>query len=206
MLSLILDTSCSRGVIAIVQNNLILWKQDLLIGLQQSPEVIAILEHALQENNLSVNQLEQVVIGTGPGSFTGMRMGAIIGKTLAWAKKIPLIGLSTLHGFTPPVDGPFALLLDAKSEGIYIQIGEKENEKVRYPQKERLLSSPKQIEELLEGIPTLISPHKGPILKKLSSSLEILEVFPDPLHMSKLANNTSLGDKEGLTLQYFKNV
>jgi len=43
-----------------------------------------------------VQELDGIVVGLGPGSFTGIKIGAITAKTLAWSRDIPLVGLCSL--------------------------------------------------------------------------------------------------------------
>ena len=50
----------------------------------------------LNQNKFSVNDLSAVAIGTGPGSFTGLRIGFSVAKGLCYPHKISLIGIPSL--------------------------------------------------------------------------------------------------------------
>lgn len=117
----------------------------------------------LKENNF---QPEQIAIGRGPGSFTGVRVGAALGKALAFGWGIPLIEFCSLKLFIPEEDGPFAVLVDARLGGIYTLTGIMESGNLTQSTEPRLLS-PLQLETELRDIPLLVSPNPLLIEKRI---------------------------------------
>jgi len=69
---------------------------------------------ALKELGIKATALCLIICATGPGSYTGIRVGAVVAKTLSFIHKIPLVGVCTLEGFSEPA------LIDAKMGGAYI--------------------------------------------------------------------------------------
>jgi tRNA threonylcarbamoyladenosine biosynthesis protein TsaB len=59
-------------------------------------ELAPAIESALQGAGLTVDDLGAICIATGPGSFTGLRIGLAVAKGLALARNLPLIGIPTL--------------------------------------------------------------------------------------------------------------
>ena len=61
--------------------------------------------------------IEKIVVAKGPGSYTGVRIGVTIAKTLAWTLNIPLVGISSLEVLAAGVgryfDGYISPLFDA---------------------------------------------------------------------------------------------
>lgn len=62
------------------------------------------IQALLQSNQLTLKDLTGLVVGLGPGSFTGLRIGLATAKGLAYALKIPLVGVSSLAALA--LDGP----------------------------------------------------------------------------------------------------
>ena len=50
--------------------------------------------------------LEGIVVGLGPGSFTGLKIGVIAAKTLAWSREIPIVGVSSMDAVAAGTDAP----------------------------------------------------------------------------------------------------
>ncbi len=63
----------------------------------------------------------QIVLGTGPGSYAGIRTGRTIAQALAFAWGIPLHCISSLDWLLPAKEGEFTACIDAKAGGVYAQ-------------------------------------------------------------------------------------
>lgn len=57
--------------------------------------LLSLIEEALSAAGASMDDVEAIGVGTGPGSFTGLRAGLATAKTLAWLRRLPLVGLPT---------------------------------------------------------------------------------------------------------------
>lgn len=166
MRQLLIETSTERGVIVCLENQQILFSEELPFGLNQSKFLIpALVKHPVE--NLSC-----IGVGIGPGSYTGIRIGVSVAQALAYVWKIPLIGVCSLDGFVPEQDGGFAAILDARIGGAYVRKGIKEGNQVRY------LSEPQvcPLEELkgfLGDSTHLITPFAENIKNKMDA------LYPD---------------------------
>ena len=76
----------------------------------------------LARNGLDYVDLERVVTTTGPGSFTGLRIGLSAARGIGLARGIPVVGVSSLMALSLSVDGPSTVLLDARRGEAYFQI------------------------------------------------------------------------------------
>jgi tRNA threonylcarbamoyladenosine biosynthesis protein TsaB len=75
----------------------------------------------LGRNGLGYADLDRVVTTTGPGSFTGLRIGLSAARGIGLARGIPVIGVSSLVALSLGADGPATVLLDAKRGEAYFQ-------------------------------------------------------------------------------------
>jgi|GEM_PF-1342321 len=62
---------------------------------------------------------DQIVLGLGPGSYTGLRVGASYALGLARAWNVPVIGVSTLEGMAARTNGKVAVTLEARKGNVY---------------------------------------------------------------------------------------
>ncbi len=90
-----------------------------------------------------------IAVGQGPGSFTGVRVGAALAIGLALGWGLPLYGFCSLTAFAPII-GPWAVLFDARTPGVYVLTSEWD--------KPQLLTRAEALEQLRD-IPHLASHH-----------------------------------------------
>ena len=92
------------------------------------------IEELFKENNLKVKDLNKIIVVNGPGSFTGIRIGLSIAKTMAYALKIDINTISSLTAYLVSNDNNKkrkAVIEDNK--GYYISVFDKDN-KVLVPE------------------------------------------------------------------------
>ena len=90
------------------------------------------IEEIFKENNLNVNDLKKIIVVNGPGSFTGIRIGVSIAKTMAYALKIDINTISSLTAYLISSDlkeNKKAVIEDNK--GYYISVFDKNNSPIK---------------------------------------------------------------------------
>lgn len=75
------------------------------------------LAAALKKARLDFSKLDAIVVGLGPGSFTGLRIAVTTAKALAWAGKMKLFGFSTLEAIAAAGDGGLATIVAEAGRG-----------------------------------------------------------------------------------------
>ncbi|NGX37975.1 MAG: tRNA threonylcarbamoyladenosine biosynthesis protein TsaB [Chlamydiae bacterium] len=99
-----------------------------LLGQMRGQKIIKQLSEPLfpaLENFCDLEELDLIAVGTGPGSYMGVRAAATIAKTLAFAKDLPLIEFPSPLAFLPPgYEGHFVFVGDAKMGQLFILTGE----------------------------------------------------------------------------------
>ena len=97
MISLLIDTTTSNITVSIVKDQKILYKYQEKILTDMSSKILPIIDKGLKENKLFLNDIDKLFIVNGPGSFTGIRVGVTVAKTIAWALKKEIIPISSLE-------------------------------------------------------------------------------------------------------------
>ena len=82
MLKLIIDTAITPSFIAIAKNNKIIDSILIERNFMTSNKFIFELDALLKKNNILISQISYLCIGNGPGSYTGLRVGASIANAL----------------------------------------------------------------------------------------------------------------------------
>lgn len=95
-LVLAIDTSSRTGGVALCRGSTVVGEETWLAGGSQTSQVLPAAVRLWERAGLTVRDVQAVVVATGPGSFTGLRVGASLGKGLALALNVPLAGVATL--------------------------------------------------------------------------------------------------------------
>ncbi len=174
MKTLIIDTATEKGVVALFQGDTPIEVVTLPEGLQSSTHLMPVLSDLLARFNLEISSFSLLIVGVGPGSYTGLRVGVTIAQAFSFACGIPLVGVSSLRGFVRSNSGPFVSVIDARSGGLYMERGVREGDQVIFEGKPSLLK-PKEF-SLKEG-EVIVTPHKNLIKDKLPG----LPIFEEPI-------------------------
>jgi tRNA threonylcarbamoyl adenosine modification protein YeaZ len=177
MQGLIIDTSCNRSYLILAQSGepIAYWPMD---GGEKLSKSLGRTIQELIDQHPSF-QADFIAIGTGPGSYTGVRVGVAMAKALAFGWKIPLLPFCSLQAFLPSQTGPFAVLIDARMGGCYCLKGTRSLIDVRFEQPFLL-----KLSQELSKNELLVSPHPLDIQKRLGVDPFVLDSYPNPSFLS----------------------
>jgi len=85
--------------------------------------IFTLIEDVLKKGATDKSKIDSIIIGTGPGSFTGLRVGMASAKALAVSLNIPLVGISLFSAVAPRLFreyGPAAVLIPSRKNEYYI--------------------------------------------------------------------------------------
>ena len=82
------------------------------------------LDQVLKRNRVTLEDLDEIIIGIGPGSYTGLRIAVMVGKMLAYTKNVKLKTISSLFFMTSGYEGRVAALMDARRGYVFSAIYE----------------------------------------------------------------------------------
>lgn len=97
MNSLFINTSTDKMVVAIVVDDKIEYLSKENKGKDLSVSLMPTIEEAFSKTNKKPNDINTIFVTTGPGSFTGIRMGTTVAKTMAWGLNLKVIPVSSLE-------------------------------------------------------------------------------------------------------------
>lgn len=95
------------------------------MGRGQTERIIPMVLDACEAVSVHLGDIEAVCVTRGPGSFTGVRVGLSVARTLASIKDIPLYGLTTFESIMPfmPEDTQhYGIVLESKRDDVYFQM------------------------------------------------------------------------------------
>jgi tRNA threonylcarbamoyl adenosine modification protein YeaZ len=93
---LAIDTATSRAVVALGDpDGRLLAEDGWIAGRRHAEELLPRIDSLLHETGVAPSRLAALVVGTGPGAFTGLRVGLATAKTLAHQLGVPIAGVST---------------------------------------------------------------------------------------------------------------
>lgn len=118
---LAVDTSTSVGAVAVAVGDRVVARARLTKQSRHASALLPAVDEALEAAGVGVRDLDALVVGEGPGSFTGVRVAAATAKGLAHALALPLHAVSSLAGTALAHDGfPIRYaLFDARAERVY---------------------------------------------------------------------------------------
>src|SRR5271156_1903148 len=89
--------------------------------------LMPLLARVMERSGMTLPEIGRVVVTTGPGSFTGLRVGISAARGIALAAKKPAVGLSTLSAYAAPYladddNAPVVVAIDARHSHVYLQV------------------------------------------------------------------------------------
>ena len=108
---LALDTATRKIGIALYDGTQVLHEAVWQSPLRHTVELTPAIEQALERTNTKIEDLEAIGLTIGPGSYTGLRIGAAAAKGISLARNIPMIAVATFDvvAFAVPVDPEYRL-------------------------------------------------------------------------------------------------
>jgi tRNA threonylcarbamoyl adenosine modification protein YeaZ len=112
---LAIDTSTSRTSVAIVEDSKVLYSGFRDGATAHGPSLPALVQEAL-----AVSGVDEVVVGMGPGPFTGLRVGIAFAQSFALAREIPVRGVCSLDAIATQIqEADFIVTVDARRKEVY---------------------------------------------------------------------------------------
>ena len=197
MLIIGLDTTSRSGSVSILRENIILGECLFNTGPRHSENVVSSLEWILNTLDIEKSEIEAVAVSVGPGSFTSLRVGLTIAKSLAYTMKIKLVSVSSLEVLAMNIantEKDICALLDAKRGEVYSGIFRYTNGVLGEVRSEQLL----HVDDLKNGIkvPTLFLGEGAEIHRERLSGIPGTEFAAGNFNITRSSNSAVIGMKK----------
>ena len=125
---LAIDTAlaaCAAAVLDTAHGGMIA-SESATMGRGHAEALMPLIARVMKASDLDVADLDRIAVTTGPGSFTGLRVGIAAARGLALAGNVPVVGVSTLSAYAAPYLGiddktPVVVAIDARHGQVYLQ-------------------------------------------------------------------------------------
>jgi tRNA threonylcarbamoyladenosine biosynthesis protein TsaB len=121
---LILETSGRVGQVAVAEGDLLRGVRRLDEARRHARDLVPAVRELLAQCGWKPRDLQGVIVGRGPGSYTGLRVGIMSAKTLAYATGCTLLAIDTFAAIArqaPPEVLTLDVVADAQQDRLYIQ-------------------------------------------------------------------------------------
>lgn len=116
------ETSGRIGSIALANDGAVVAEEQFAHGLKNAAQIIPIIDRLCRSQGWNAKDVEELYVSAGPGSFTGLRIGITLAKTMALATGVKLVAAPTVRVLAenaPDEARHVVIVLDAKREQIF---------------------------------------------------------------------------------------
>jgi tRNA threonylcarbamoyladenosine biosynthesis protein TsaB len=125
---LAIDTALAACSVAVFDSDAdrILAVQSLPMTRGHAEALMPLVERVMADAGASFAEIERLAVTTGPGSFTGLRVGIAAARGIALASEKPAVGVTTLQAYAAPHQAerrfPIIAAIDARNDQVYFQV------------------------------------------------------------------------------------
>ena len=132
MYSLFIDTHDEFVKIILFRDGQIVTKKIESSSMKHSVITMPLIQSVLNENNINPNNINEIIVVNGPGSFTGVRIGVTIAKTFAYLLNIDIKSIDVLEMKSIFINNDKKIVIEEEKNGKYIGIFENNNKEYKY--------------------------------------------------------------------------
>jgi tRNA threonylcarbamoyladenosine biosynthesis protein TsaB len=152
MTVLAMDTSNQALGVALLDEDKIIGEYITNMKKNHSIRIMPAIQMLMKDCERTPKDLTKIVVAKGPGSYTGLRIGVTIAKTMAWSLHLPLVGISSLEtlaaGAGRYFEGVVAPIFDARRGQVYTGLYRYQNGQLEVVQNDQLVMIAEWAEKL----------------------------------------------------------
>ena len=112
----------------------VFFSKEMMTHNNHSENLLTVIEEGLKLNNIKLKDFNKIIVGEGPGSYTGLRVAMVVAKMASYTLNIPLYTVSSLtyvgSGYLNNLNENILISIKAKKGHSYIKVYEKETNRV----------------------------------------------------------------------------
>ena len=127
MICLFLDTSTEVLRVSLVRDGKAIYDRQLETHNDHSSFLLPFVDEAFKKNNIEFKDLDRLIVGVGPGSFTGTRVSITVAKVYGYSMNVPVFPISSLEMMIYGVDGYdyYVPVIEDKNDKLYFSLFDK---------------------------------------------------------------------------------
>ena len=132
MICLFFDTSSEKLNVSLMRDDNILYDKQIETKNDHSSFLVPLIDEAIKSNNIEFKDIDRIIVGIGPGSFTGTRIAITVAKIYGYSLNIPTFGISSLEIMIYENDGYdyYVPVIEDKNDKLYFSIFDKDKKRV----------------------------------------------------------------------------
>lgn len=145
MRTMIIDTSTQLLIVSFVENEKVIFEVKQMGSNNHSDYLLDSITAGLKATQLEVKDFDRIIVGIGPGAYTGLRVSLTVAKMFSWTLNIPLYTISSLDLLVSGKlyqDGLYAVMMKAKKGYVYGKVIEVKKGQVTYLESEAFMDKP----------------------------------------------------------------
>ncbi len=119
MNQILFDSSTGVLVMAIAKDGKMIDFSIRMGKKDHAKHIVERMDQMLKRKHLDIEQIDEIVVGYGPGSYTGLRISVMVGKMLAYTKGIRLRSVSSLFFLSSGIEGRVCAMVDARNGNVF---------------------------------------------------------------------------------------
>lgn len=188
---LAIDTSNHVMGVAVVSDGKVIGEVITNLKKNHSVRLMPTITSLMEEIGMQPEELNQIAVAQGPGSYTGVRIGVTTAKTLAWSLEIPIVGVSSIEvlayqgRFYP---GEICTFFDARRQTVFAGVYAWEKHELIEKEDERNILMQEWLDELANKKQEVLflSPDIALYEEMIKTSLGDLAIIPESVyHIAK---------------------
>lgn len=145
------DTSTSEATVSIMKNNELVCEYNVTTNKTHSKMLMPMIDEALKNVDMNLDEINKILVCKGPGSFTGLRIGITTANMFAKTLNKDVYGISSIDSLANNVeysDCYICPIIDAKRKEVYTAIYEMKNGKIIKIEEDKLI----KVDSLLKSL------------------------------------------------------